>query len=69
MAAREPYGPLETVRRELREWTYGDAERILSWGEQQEVRVKSCFPALLRWVRAWWVSQDAPDTTPRVLAH
>ena len=68
--ALEAHGGFETVRRELREWTYDDADRILSWGPDQAVAVEACFPELLRWVRALWTPcRDAPDAeAPLVLA-
>lgn len=63
--ALEGHGGFETVRRELREWTYDDADRIRSWGPDQEVDTEACFPELLRWVRALWTpDRDAPDAKP-----
>ncbi len=63
--ALEGHGGFETVRRELREWTYDDGDRILSWGPEQEVAVEACFPELLRWVRALWTPcPDTPDGEP-----
>ena len=35
--ALEGHGGFETVRRELREWTCDDVDRIRSWGPDQEV--------------------------------
>ncbi|MCY4520756.1 MAG: transposase, partial [Caldilineaceae bacterium] len=69
-AALEAHGCFETLRRELREWTCDDADRIRSWGPETEVAVEACFPELLRWVRDLWPpDRDAPDTAaPLVLA-
>ena len=54
-AALGPRGNPHTRRLALRECLYDDGDRITSWGPGQELDVKTCFPALLRWVRAWWV--------------
>ena len=69
-AALEMHGCFETVRRELREWTCDDADRIRSWEPDQEVDVEACFPELLGWVRALWTpDRDAPaEAAPLVLA-
>ena len=53
-AALEAHGGFETLRRELREWTCDDGDRILSWGPATEVDAAACFPELLRWVQALW---------------
>ena len=67
--ALEAHGDFETVRRELREWTYDDGSRIRSWGPDQEVDVEDCFPELLRWCESWTPDRDAPDAeVPLVLA-
>ena len=68
--ALEAYGGFETLRRELREWTYDDADRIRAWGPDQEVEVEVCFPELLRWVRTLWTPcRDMSDAeAPLVLA-
>ena len=67
-AALEMHGCFETVRRELREWTCDDADRIRSWGPETEV--EACFPERLRWVRALWTpDRDAPaEAAPLVRA-
>ncbi|MCY4522561.1 MAG: hypothetical protein OXC13_17520 [Caldilineaceae bacterium] len=52
--ALESHGRFKTVRRELREWTYDDADRIVSWGPEMEVDAAACFPELLCWVLALW---------------
>ncbi|MYD91544.1 MAG: transposase [Caldilineaceae bacterium SB0662_bin_9] len=63
--ALEGHGRFETVRRELREWTCDDADRIRAWGPDQEVDVEACFPELLRWVRDLWTpDRDAPAAEP-----
>ena len=68
-AALEMHGCFETVRRELREWTCDDADRIRSWGPETEVDVAACFPELLRWVLAWWTpgQGDSGTDPPLVL--
>ncbi len=40
------YGNFHTLRRQLRELTYNDAERIASWGPDTELEVGSLFPHL-----------------------
>ena len=67
--ALESHGRCETVRRELREWTCDDADRILSWGPETEVDAAACFPELLRWVLAWWTpgAEDSGMEPPLVL--
>ncbi len=68
-ATLEMHGCFETVRRELREWTCDDADRIRSWGPETDVDVAACFPELLRRVRALWTpDRDAPDTEAPLLA-
>ncbi len=69
-AALETHGYFETVRRELREWTCDDADRILSWGPATEVDAAACFPELLCWVRALWTpgAGEAGTERPLVLA-
>ena len=44
-----------TLRRRQRELLYDDADRIGSWGPDQELEVERCFAPLLQWVRSWWV--------------
>ena len=53
-AALDMHGCFETLRRELREWTCDDADRLRSWGPGTEVDAAACFPELLRWVLALW---------------
>ena len=69
-AALEAHGRFETVRRELREWTCDDGDRICSWGPATEVDAAACFPELLRWVQALWTPCEEGDGTEpsRVLA-
>ena len=72
-AALEAHGRFETVRRELREWTYDDSDRMGSWGPAMEVDAAACFPELLRWVRALWTpcaddEAEAGTEPPLVLA-
>ena len=64
------HGHYETVRRELREWTYDDADRIRSWGPGTEVDAAACFPELLRWVLDLWTpgGGDSATETSLVLA-
>ena len=62
-AALAMHGCHETVRRELREWTCDDADRIRSWGPGTEVEVEACFPELLRWVLALWTPEPEADGT------
>ncbi len=66
----EPHGCFETLRRELREWTNDDADRIRSWGPDREVDVAACFLERLRCVRDLWTSdRSAPEAeAPLVLA-
>ena len=66
----EMHGHYETVRRELREWTYDDADRIRSWGPGTEVDAAACFPELLRWVLDLWTpgGGDSATETSLVLA-
>ena len=51
---RGPRNP-HTLRRLQRELLYDDADRIDSWGPDQELEVERCFAPLLQWVRSWWV--------------
>ena len=69
VAALEMHGCYETVRRELREWTCDDADRIRSWGPETEVDAAACFPELLRWVLALWTpgAEDSEPEPPLVL--
>ena len=59
-AALEAHGCFETVRRELREWTCDDADRIGSWGPGAEVDAGACFPELLGWVLDLWTAGNEP---------
>ncbi len=58
------------LRRLQRELRYDDADRIDSWGPDQELEVEGCFAPLLQWVRSWWVPTDGRELAqePRVLA-
>ena len=69
-ATLEAHGCFETVRRELREWTCDDGNRIGSWVPEMEVDAAACFPELLRWVRALWTpcEEEAGTEPPLVLA-
>ncbi len=67
-AALGPQGNPHTRRRALRECLYDDGDRITSWGSGQELDVELCFPALLRWVRAWWVPAGRQEAEPLWLA-
>ena len=59
-AVLEAHGCFETVRRELREWTCDDADRIVSWGPEAEVDAGACFPELPGWVLDLWTSGREP---------
>ena len=63
VVALEMHGRYETLRRELREWTYDDADRIVSWGPGTEVDAAACFPELLRWVLALWTPGEGDSAT------
>ena len=64
--ALEPHGCFETLRRELREWTNDDADRIRSWGPDREVDVAACFLERLRCVRDLWTSdRSVPEAEAR----
>jgi hypothetical protein len=45
-----------TLRQRLREWYYGAAEK--RGGKRREVEVPACFAPLLRWILAWWGSDE-----------
>ena len=66
---RGPRNP-HTLRRRQRELLYDDADRIDSWGPDQELEVEGCFAPLLQWVRSWWVPTDGRELAqePLVLA-
>ncbi len=66
---RGPCNP-HTLRRRQRELLYDDADRIDSWGPDQELEVERCFAPLLQWVRSWWVPTDGRELAqePLVLA-
>ncbi len=66
---RGPRNP-HTLRRLQRELLYDDADRIDSWGPDQELEVEHCCAPLLRWVRSWWVPTGGRELAqePRVLA-
>ena len=66
VAALEMHGCHETVRRELREWTCDDADRVVSWGPGTEVDAEACFPELLRWVLVLW-TPEADGTEPSLV--
>ena len=63
---RNPH-PLRRRQRELR---YDDADRIDSWGPDQELEVEGCCAPRLQWVRSGWVPTDGRELAqePRVLA-
>jgi hypothetical protein len=44
------------LRQALREWLYDGADKAAPCATQVDVR--ACFPALLRWVVAWWEGQQ-----------
>ena len=66
---RGPSNP-HTLRRLQRELLYDDADRIDSWGPDQELEVERCFAPLLQWVRSWWVPTGGRELAqePLVLA-
>jgi len=45
-----------TLRQRLREWYYSAADK--RGGKRREVDVSTCFAPLLRWVLAWWGSDE-----------
>ena len=59
-----------TLRRLQRELLYDDADRIDSWGPDQELEVEGCFAPLLQWVRSWWLPTGGQELAqePLVLA-
>ena len=61
---------LLTLHRLQRELLYDDADRIDSWGPDQELEVECCFAPLLQWVRSWWVPTGGRELArePLVLA-
>jgi hypothetical protein len=44
------------LRQQLREWCYAACDKKGS--QRQEVAVRACFVALLRWVLAWWPAEE-----------
>ncbi len=66
---RGPRNP-HTLRRRQRELRYDDADRIDSWGPDQELEVEGCFAPRLQWVRRGWVPTGGRELTqePLVLA-
>ncbi len=66
---RGPRNP-HTLRRRQRELLYDDADRIDSWGPDQELEVERCFAPLLQWVRRGWVPTGGRELAqePLVLA-
>ncbi len=59
-----------TRRRRQRELLYNDADRIGSWGPDQELEVEGCCAPRLQWVRRGWVPTDGRERAqePLVLA-
>ena len=58
-AALEPRGGRwQTVRQQLREWTYAGPDRAAPCATTLEVA--ACFAPLLRWVLRWWRSETLP---------
>ena len=51
LGAKEP-----TVRQRLREWCYDAADK--RGAKRQDLDVTTCFAPLLRWVLAWWPSDE-----------
>lgn len=49
-------GSWHALRQYLREWLYDGADKAAPCLTQ--VDVEACFPALLRWVLAWWEGHD-----------
>ena len=45
-----------TVRQQLREFTYG--QQAKRGPKRREVEVESCFGDLLRWVISWWADEE-----------
>ena len=67
-AALDMHGRFETLRRELREWTCDDADRLRSWGPGTEVDAAACFPELLRRVLDLWTpGADDSATEPSLI--
>ncbi len=62
-AALDMHGGFETLRRELREWTCDDADRLVSWGPGTEVDAAACFPELLRWILDLWTPGEGDSAT------
>ena len=62
------HGLFETLRRELREWTCDDADRLRSWGPGTEVDAAAGFPELLRRVLDLWTpGEDDSATEPSLV--
>ena len=57
------HGGFESLRRELREWTCDDADRLVSWGPGTEVDAAACFPELLRWILDLWTPGEGDSAT------
>jgi len=45
-----------TLRQQLRAWCYAAPDK--RGRGRQDVEVRGCFPALLRWVLAWWPADE-----------
>lgn len=56
VAALLPLAGLHALRQSLREWLYDGTDRAAPC--RTELDVTACFPALLRWVVAWWRGTD-----------
>src|SRR5436309_2651867 len=50
------FGSGWALRQALREWLYDGADKAAPCATQVDVR--ACFPALLRWVVAWWEGHE-----------
>ncbi len=56
-ASRGRYGQCHTLRRQWRELTYDDSDRIDSWGPDTEWAVAPLFPPWLTWILGLWVGR------------
>ena len=56
VAALLGVGAYDAVRQSLREWLYDGVDRAAPC--RTALEVAACFPALLRWVLAWWQGTD-----------
>ena len=60
-----------TLRQQLREWCYAAPDK--KGAQRQDVAVRPCFAALLRWVLAWWPAEEVetyamlPPVIPTVI--